>query len=148
MKMLVAFDALEHSAFALERAAEIATDEGAQVTVIGVVPPDARGTKSGGHLGLAPHADADIEYAQKLLADRGIEALGEVAHGDPADEIVRFARAGDFDLIVVGTRELGTIVGRLLGSVSRKVVQHAPCPVVVAGKSATKRMEPSRAAVE
>ena len=35
------------------------------------------------------------------------------------------------DLLVVGSRGHGTVVGMLLGSVSQHCVQHAGCPVVV-----------------
>ena len=63
MKLLVAYDALEHSAFALDKAAEVAAAEGAEVTILSVVQPDARGTKSGGHVGSAPHADTDVDPA-------------------------------------------------------------------------------------
>jgi nucleotide-binding universal stress UspA family protein len=71
-----------------------------------------------------------------------VQAETKVANGDPADEIVQEARAGDYDAIIVGTRELGPIVGRLLGSVSRKVVHDAPCAVIVAGESGSERVEP------
>jgi nucleotide-binding universal stress UspA family protein len=145
MKLLVAYDALEHSAFALDKAAEVAAAEGAEVTVLSVVQPDARGTKSGGHVGSAPHADTDVEYARGYLRERGLEAAGKVAHGDPAEEILSEARTGSYDLIVVGTRELGPVVGRLLGSVSRKVVKDAPCAVIVAGESGANRVEPTPA---
>jgi nucleotide-binding universal stress UspA family protein len=141
MKFLVAFDAREHSAFALDKAAETAAAEGAEVTVLSVVPPDARGTKSGGHVGAAPHADVDVAYARRYLGDRGIEAATKTAHGDPADEILLEARAGDYDLLFLGTRELGPIMGRVLGSVSRKVIQDAPCAVIVAGRSGATRTE-------
>jgi nucleotide-binding universal stress UspA family protein len=141
MKLLVAFDAEEHSLLALDKAVEVAAAEGAEVTVLSVVPPSAAGSKSGGHMGLPPHADKDVLYAEKYLGDRGVSATGKVAQGYPADEILREARAGDYDVIVVGTRELGSVVGHLLGSVSRKVVDHAPCPVIVAGKSGATRME-------
>ena len=147
MKLLVAFDAREHSAFALDKAAETAAAEGAEVTVLSVVAPDARGTKSGGHVGSAPHADVDVAYACRYLGGRGIEAASKVAHGDPADEILREASAGDYDVVVVGTRELGPIVGRLMGSVSRKVVQHAPCAVIVAGRSGATRTESTKKAL-
>jgi nucleotide-binding universal stress UspA family protein len=143
MKLLVAFDGLDPSVVALDAAAEIASAERAEVTVISVVAPDARGTKSGGHVGAAPHAGADVAYASRYLGERGLEVGSKVAHGDPADEILEEALAGGYDLIVVGTRELGPIVGRIMGSVSRKVVQHAPCAVVVAGKSGTVRLEPT-----
>ena len=48
-------------------------------------------------------------------------------------------------MIVVGTRELGPIVGRLQGSVSRKVVEGAPCAVIIAGESGATRVEPTTA---
>ena len=145
MKVLVAFDGTEHSVLALEEAAKIAASEDAQITVLSVVQPDAGPSKSGGHVGLPPHGDKDIAFAHTYLSERGIEASTKVNHGDPADEIVNEARVGNFDLIVVGTRELGP-VGRVLGSVSRKVAQAAPSPIVVAGKTATKRIEPVAAA--
>src|SRR3972149_9598059 len=61
MKLLLAYDGFDHSQPALEETARIAHEEGAEVTVLSVVPPDARGSKSGGHVGLAPprpHAGA------------------------------------------------------------------------------------------
>jgi nucleotide-binding universal stress UspA family protein len=35
------------------------------------------------------------------------------------------------DVIVMGSRGLGTLAGLLLGSTSQKVVSHAPCPVLI-----------------
>ncbi len=142
MKVLVAYDGFEHSRFALDETAKIAREENADVTVLGVVAPDARGTKSGGHVGLAPHADVDVAFAQGYLRERGIEAESKTAHGVPAEKILEEARAGDYDLIVVGTRGLGPIGRLLLGSVSHKVTAEAPCAVIVAGEAGTERFEP------
>jgi nucleotide-binding universal stress UspA family protein len=52
-----------------------------------------------------------------------------VVEGAPADVLVEIARPAD--LLVVGTRGRGGFAGLLLGSVSQRCVERAPCPVVV-----------------
>jgi nucleotide-binding universal stress UspA family protein len=47
----------------------------------------------------------------------------------PGDALLE--AAADADLLVVGTRGLGALKSLVLGSVSHRVVNHAPCPVVV-----------------
>jgi nucleotide-binding universal stress UspA family protein len=143
MQLLLAYDGLDYSRFALDEAARIAEEEGADLTVLSVIQPDAGPSKSGGHPGLRPHAEDDIAWAKAFLAQRGLLPDTKIAHGTPADEIVKEAVEGGYDLIVIGTRELGPISQVLLGSVSRKVVKHAPCPVAVAGAHGVKRFEPA-----
>lgn len=142
MKILLAYDGFDHSRHALEEAAKLASDGRGDVTVFGVVPPDARGSKAGGHVGLRPHAHEDVAHAHEYLRQAGIESEMKTDHGEPAAQIVAEAKSGGYDLIVVGSRGLGP-VGRLaLGSVSNEVLRDAPCPVLVAGKETTERVEP------
>jgi nucleotide-binding universal stress UspA family protein len=54
--------------------------------------------------------------------------------GDPALELTRECAEG-VDLLVVGSRGYGPVARVLLGSVSRKVAQEAPCPVLVVRRS-------------
>ncbi len=56
MKILLAYDGFERSRHALEETRKLAADGHGEVTVLSVVPPDAKGSKSGGHVGLRPHA--------------------------------------------------------------------------------------------
>jgi nucleotide-binding universal stress UspA family protein len=72
----------------------------------------------------------------------GVEAETELLEGDPATRILELARERDVDLIVVGSRGLGTIASTLLGSVSSRVVHRADRPVLVAAR----RYAPRRAA--
>lgn len=51
--------------------------------------------------------------------------------GNPAQTIIDYASEGNFDLIVIGSRGLGSLKGVLMGSVSIKVVQMSGCPVAV-----------------
>jgi nucleotide-binding universal stress UspA family protein len=58
-----------------------------------------------------------------------IEVSGSVIEGLAGP--VLFSVAKDADLLVVGTRGHGAVVGVLLGSVSEYCITHATCPVVV-----------------
>jgi nucleotide-binding universal stress UspA family protein len=53
--------------------------------------------------------------------------------GHPATEIVREAEDGNYDLVIVGEGSNRHLMRRvLLGSTVIRVVEHAPCPVIVA----------------
>lgn len=55
----------------------------------------------------------------------------EVLEGPVAEAILVVASTRNNDLIIMGSRGLGKLAGLLLGSQSQKVVQHAPCPVLI-----------------
>ena len=50
--------------------------------------------------------------------------------GDPAREIVSFARESSYDLLVLGARHRLFFDTTVLGSTVARVVPHAPCPVL------------------
>lgn len=52
--------------------------------------------------------------------------------GKPAEQIVREADEAEPDLVVLGSRGLGTVARFLLGSVADRVARHAACPVLIA----------------
>ena len=64
-----------------------------------------------------------------LGADHTVEIDRKVVEGDAGEALV--AEATDADLIVVGSHGRTGLKAALLGSVSRHVVDHSPCPVVV-----------------
>lgn len=53
-----------------------------------------------------------------------------ILHGSSADEIVRFAKESDADLIVIGTHGRTGLAHVLLGSVAEKIVRRSPCAVL------------------
>lgn len=78
------------------------------------------------------HARDIAEYAKSVARDAGLDGVRAfVKAGQPARTIVGFAADHDYDLIVIGSRGLGSIEGYLLGSVSHKVTGLATCPVLV-----------------
>lgn len=145
MKILLAYDGFTHSENALAAAAELAGAPGTEITILSVVPPDARASKSGGHVGLRPHAHEDVARAHRYLRERGIESTMQMENGHPAGEIVRVAEEGGYDLIVAGSRGRNPVGELLLGSVSQAVVRQASCPVLVVTKDAEQRFEPTSA---
>lgn len=65
-----------------------------------------------------------------------------VREGDAAEELVRAARDLDAEMIVVGSRGRLELGAALLGSVSRQLMESAPCPVVVVPPDAALPAQP------
>jgi universal stress protein A len=51
--------------------------------------------------------------------------------GYPFEEIILMANDPDIDLIIIGSHGRSGIKRLLLGSTAERVVEHAPCPVLV-----------------
>jgi len=68
--------------------------------------------------------------ATEVATGGGLEITIDVLRG-PASEALLHAADDRARMIVVGSRGLGGFRGLLLGSVSRQLCEHAPCPVTV-----------------
>lgn len=77
-------------------------------------------------------AEQLVRRAAEALRAAGYEAVETVRTGHPAETIVTHAIASEPDLIVLGTRGLGGLRRRVVGSVSGKVARYAPTSVLVA----------------
>jgi len=131
MKIVVGYDGSESARRALERASSIATDQD-QVSVVAAAESRARpGITQGAHLDPSEieRRRNDLEEAQALLSERGVQVEAIEAQGDPGDVIVEAAE--DAGLVIVGSRGLNPVQRILLGSVSSKVVHRANCDVLV-----------------
>jgi nucleotide-binding universal stress UspA family protein len=74
---------------------------------------------------------ADLLADAAAEAGPGVPVVSAGAGGDPAEEILRYARRHPIDLIVVGTHGRTGVSRVLLGSVAERVVRGARCPVLV-----------------
>ena len=66
---------------------------------------------------------------EKLPDDIEVKSVFEV--GSPGPAVLSVAKKYNADLIVMGSRGLGLFKGALIGSVSQKVVEESPIPVMV-----------------
>jgi nucleotide-binding universal stress UspA family protein len=82
----------------------------------------------GGHAEYAERAVSEAVARAKELQPQ-IQCTGVVVPGYASDVLVEEGRAAA--LLVVGRRGHGGLAGLLLGSVSRRVADHAPCPVTI-----------------
>jgi nucleotide-binding universal stress UspA family protein len=73
-----------------------------------------------------------IEYARL----RGIDPGAEIVAGHPAEAIIDYARSHNVDLIVMGHRGMSNLQRFFVGSVADRVVDHAPCMVLIVGRDA------------
>jgi nucleotide-binding universal stress UspA family protein len=140
-KILVATDFSEPSEAALAYGRELARTFGAALTVVHVVDDTMARAYGidGGVLLTDPDMQREFEAAALTQVNASIDAQDRtqldataqvLASNAPALAIVTFARDANIDLIVMGTRGRGGVVHLLMGSVSEKVVQTAPCPVL------------------
>jgi nucleotide-binding universal stress UspA family protein len=85
-----------------------------------------------------------VESTVLELSMAGIKATGQVRPAlidRAADEIIAEATEWGADLIVLGFPRRGGLTTRLFGSLTLSVLQHAPCPVLVA--SPTRQAAPA-----
>ena len=73
-----------------------------------------------------------LERAAKDARRAGVgDVSTDLETGDPAERILEHAEKEGANLIVMGTRGLGSLKGLLMGSVSQKVSQLAPCSCIM-----------------
>jgi nucleotide-binding universal stress UspA family protein len=135
--ILVAVDGSRAAAKALEEAIELAVAEGARLTLISVATPPRFWT-SGPYVALYPteaeleaHAWNVVEAAERLVPE-GVPVSTVVRKGQAAEAILKRVEHAEHDLVVMGSRGLGTARSLLLGSVSRAVLAQSPVPVLIA----------------
>jgi nucleotide-binding universal stress UspA family protein len=74
-------------------------------------------------------AEEELREVLARVGVDGVEVDARVVRGAAAPVLVEAAEGAD--LLVVGSRGRGGFAGLLLGSVSQRVAQLAPCPVVI-----------------
>ena len=135
-RMLVPLDGSELAEVAFNYVKNLACSlTGIDVFLLHVYSPEERG--------LVPKHWAYIEQAADTISRRlesvqetgvqsrarAVKALGELAMGNPADEILRYADRNDIDLILMATHGRSGVSRWAMGSVAYKVLRASKAPV-------------------
>jgi nucleotide-binding universal stress UspA family protein len=132
--IVVGYDGSDAARRALVRAGELAAPGGEVLVVTAARPPvaDAFGDAMDEP---SSHGDAAtlLAEAEALLrrANDDVVVATLAESGDPADALIRAAEDAAADLIVVGARGRDYVTRTLLGSVTKNLVTHASCDVLV-----------------
>lgn len=129
MKVLLATDGSSHSlnaAIALPRLLALTNES--RVLVVHVLS-----------LVRFPGQDDELSLRARQALDETVATLDmpsdqvtpRLELGSPGEALIRVAAAEEVDVIVMGARGLSTGAAVLLGSTSFKVLQEAPCPVLI-----------------
>jgi nucleotide-binding universal stress UspA family protein len=137
MKILCPTDFSEPSMEAARAAVRLIRASGGELTLLHAYQYPTAMYMRGAYPTPGLTRDIDAAVDQQLADLRtsldapGVKVSIEKALGAPWDEIVRRAKAGGFDLIVLATHGRTGLARALIGSVAEKVVRHAPCDVLV-----------------
>jgi nucleotide-binding universal stress UspA family protein len=133
--IIVALDGSEQSLLALEHARAIAESFRSKLILVHAFhhTSDLRDSIEYNNLVAlrTKGGQAIIETARKQLGRTSIEVDEDLLEGPAAEAILSAAAIRNTDLIVMGSRGMGSLKGMVLGSVSTKVFHYAPCPVMV-----------------
>lgn len=124
MRILIATGGEPYSDVAVRMGAYVVATTGAAPTLLAVRPPRTAHSES---LRVLSRATGLLEATPNLKTG--------VCAGNPAEEIVREAEAGDYDLVILGERPRPHVVRRILGSTVERVIARSPCPVMIARKA-------------
>jgi nucleotide-binding universal stress UspA family protein len=82
------------------------------------------------------HTDTPIarhlRHGSEILSQQQVDVELKLRHGVVADEVLREAQEGDYDLVVIGASgAAGRIREWLMRNITRQIVEHSPCSVLV-----------------
>ena len=136
-KILIPTDGSECSSRAAETGISLAKVLGAEIYAIyaidpiiveeltkGIGTPDIKKE-------LREKGERYLNYVVKSAEKAGIKANAILAEGEPHDQIIHYAKTKGIDLIVMGTYGRRGTKRILIGSVTERVIEYAPCPVLV-----------------
>lgn len=130
--VLVPIDGSKPSLKALNSAIEIGQMSGAEITILHVIPSVEESAKSrvtAFEKQLEKQGQDILSDAAAIAKKQKVKFKTSLVKDSPGHAIVRLAKKGKFDHIVMSTTGKGSAQGDMLGSVSNYVVHKSEIPV-------------------
>ena len=131
--ILFATDGSKYSEAAANKVIDFAKSYGSALNVISVVDVTEEfiARAPGALDDLVKKAKSIVEDVKKRADSEGIKAEGMVKEGDAYKSIVDIAQKQKADAIIMGSHGRTGLKRLLMGSVTERVIGHAPCPIMV-----------------
>jgi nucleotide-binding universal stress UspA family protein len=131
LRIVVGYDGSDAARRGLAGVRQLAA--GRLAVLVVAVEPEVRSAGLGSELtGQTIDTGRLLKEARQLLGgEQAVTLDTRAAVGDPAAVLVETARECNAELLIVGRRGGDFVARTLLGSVSQRVVQNAPCDVLV-----------------
>lgn len=142
MKILCAIDGSRHSQWALDWLPHVCGPDDSSLLLVHAIDMtqfkslSKRDRKT--RLALVNLLDCSLEGAARLLERAELkvstswgQVRAKLLRGNPAEAVVHSAKREQAELLVIGSRGITEFQPMLLGTVSRKLLMKAPCPVLL-----------------
>ena len=135
-KILVAHDGSEGAHKAFATALDVSARCEAVLHMISVIEVHAHFASTMGEV-IEERDEENKLYAQvkhdatRMASERGVRFHSEIVAGHEVETIIRFAREGGYDLLVIGFMGHSKVFGRIWGGTSQNLTRLSPCSVLV-----------------
>ncbi len=131
--IFLAADGSKYGMAAAERAVNFACSYGGDLTAVSVVDVTDEFYAQAPHLveQMVEKAKEFLEDIKKKAEASGVKIETSVREGEAYEKIVDLADEKNADIIFMGSHGRTGLKKMLMGSVTEKVIGHAPCPVMV-----------------
>ncbi len=134
--ILMAHDGSEGAQKAFAAALDLAARYGAELHMISVIEVHSHFAATMGEV-MEEREEENHLYAQvkqdasRMASEHGVHLHTRIVTGHEVETIIRLAREGGYDLLVVGFMGHSKVFGRIWGGTSQNLTKLSPCTVLV-----------------
>ncbi|KAF6243321.1 universal stress protein [Nitrosopumilus sp. b1] len=135
-KILLPLDGSANSKRAMDQAIDVAQKFDARINLVYVLPfpaVQAYVPNKAAREQMYKEAKRHLASAKKQIDNKGVDSKSDIIKGNPGSAIAAYANksTNKIDLIVIGSRGLGGLKEKFLGSVSNHVMHSTKVPCLI-----------------